>query len=70
MKALKTWKRIEFCQIRPTKAKTRNSLRLNVVFFSKNDVKCAKTRCIALKTPFMHIIGFNAMKAVGNVQTH
>ena len=38
-------------------------------FFSKNDVKCAKTRYFALITRFMHIIGFNVMKALGNVQT-
>ena len=44
-------------------------MRLNA-FFSKNDVKCAKTRYFALKMSFMHIIGFNAMKALGNVQTH
>ena len=44
-------------------------MRLNA-FFSKNDVKCAKTRYFALKTRFLHIIGFNAMKALGNVQTH
>ena len=24
--------------------------------------------CFALKTRFLHIIGFNAMKALGNVQ--
>ena len=40
-------------------------MRLNA-FFSGNDVKCAKTRCFALKTCFMHIISFNAMKALGN----
>ena len=39
-------------------------------FFSKNDVGCAKTRYFGLKTHFMHIIGFNAMKALGMVQTH
>ena len=44
-------------------------MRLNA-FFCKNDVKCAKTRYFALKTRFLHIIGFNAMKALGNVQTH
>ena len=37
--------------------------------FSKNDVKCAKTRYFALKTCFMHIVGINAMKELGNVQT-
>ena len=41
-----------------------------ITFFSKNDVKCAKTRYFALETRFKHIIGFNAMKAMGNVQTH
>ena len=45
------------------------SLRLNA-FFSKNDVKCAQTRYFALKTRFLLIIGFNAMKALGNVETH
>ena len=45
------------------------SLRLNA-FSSKNDVKCAKTRYFALKMRFLHLIGFNAMKAMGNVQTH
>ena len=43
-------------------------MRLNL-FFSKNDVKSTKTTYLALKTRFMHIIGFNAMKALGNVQT-
>ena len=38
--------------------------------FSKNDIKCAKTRSFALKTRFMHIISFNARNALGNVQTH
>ena len=37
-------------------------------YISKNDVRCAKTRYCALKTCFMHIIGFNAMKALGMVQ--
>ena len=44
-------------------------MRLNA-FFSKNDVRCAKTRYFALKTRFMHIIGFYAMKALGMVQTY
>ena len=39
-------------------------------FFSKNDFKCAKTRYFALKTRFLHIIGFNAIRALGNVETH
>ena len=43
-------------------------MRLNAIF-SKNDVKCAKTRHI-VKTRFWHIIGFNAMKALGNEQTN
>ena len=43
-------------------------MRLNA-FFSKNDVKCAKTRYFALKARFMHIVGINAMKALGKVQT-
>ena len=37
-------------------------MRLNA-FFSKNDVKWVKTR-------FMHIIGFNAMKALGNAMKY
>ena len=74
MKALEPCKRIELYEIRPTSAKT-NTVRLNLflrlnLFFSKNDVKCAKTRYFALKTRFSHIIGFNTMKALGNVQTH
>ena len=60
---------IELCGIRLTNAKTSVSLRLNA-FFIKNDVRCAKTRYFALKTRFMHIIGFNAMKAMGMVQMH
>ena len=44
-------------------------MRLNA-FFSKNDDKFAKTRYFALKTRFLHIFCFNAMKAQGNVQTH
>ena len=44
-------------------------MRLNA-FLGNNDVKSAKTRHIALKTRLMHIIGFNAMKTLGNVQTH
>ena len=56
------------CQIRLTSAKTNISLRL-IGFFSKNDVEWVKTRCFPLKTRFMHIIGFNAMKSLGNVQT-
>ena len=38
--------------------------------FQQNDVKCAKTRYFALKTRLMHIIGFNAIKTLANVQTH
>ena len=65
MKALgKTWKRIELCKIGLNIAKTSFSLRL-IAFFSKNDVKCAKTRYYAQKKRSMHIIGFNAMKALG-----
>ena len=56
-------------KIRLTRATTSLSLRLNA-FFSKNDVKCAKTRFFALKSRFLHIIGSNAMEALGNVQTH
>ena len=62
-------KQSDICRIRLTRPKTSISLRLNA-FFSKNDVKCAKTRYFALKTRFLHIFGFNAMKALGNVQTH
>ena len=47
-------------------AKTSVSLRLNA-FFSKNDLSCAKTRYFALKTRFMHTIGFNVMKALVKV---
>ena len=61
-------KRIELCKFRLTRPKTSLSLRLKA--FSKNDVKCAKTRYFALKTRFLHLIGFNAMKELGNVQTH
>ena len=43
---------------------------LNAFFFSKTDIKYAKARFFALKTRFLHTIGFNAMKALGNVQTH
>ena len=60
---------IELCRTRLTNAKTSISLRLNA-FFNENDVRCAKTHCFALKTRFMHIIGFNAMKTLGMVQTH
>ena len=35
-----------------------------------NDVRCAKTRYFELKTRFIHIVGFNAMKALGKAQTH
>ena len=49
--------------------KARIFLRLNA-FFSKNDVKWAKTRYFAMKTQFLHIIGFNVMKTLGNEQTH
>ena len=52
-----------------TNAKTSVSLRSNA-FFCKNDVRCAKTRYFALKTRFMHNIGFNAVKALGMVQMH
>ena len=69
MKALETCKRNKLCKIRLTSAKTSNSLRFDALF-SKNDVKCAKTRYFALNTRFLHIISFNAMKALGNVQTH
>ena len=67
MKALGNVQSHGKCRIRLTIADTSNPLRFNA-FFSEIDVKCAKTRCFALKTRFMHIIGFNAMKALGNVQ--
>ena len=38
-------------------------------FSAKTTVDALK-RVILLKTPFMHIIGFNAMKALGMVHTH
>ena len=60
---------IELCKTRLTNAKTIVFLRLKA-FFSKIDVRCAKTRYIALKTRFKHTIGFNAMKTLGIVQTH
>ena len=60
---------IELCNTRLTNAKTSFSPRLNA-FFSKNDVRCAKTRYFALKTRFMHTIGFNAVEALGMVQMH
>ena len=44
-------------------------MRLNA-FFSKYDVRCAKTRYFALKTRLRHTIGFNAMKALGMAQMH
>ena len=69
MKALGWCKRIELSRTKLTNAKTSNSLRLNA-FFSKNYVRCAKTRCFALKTRFIHTIGFNALKALGIVQMH
>ena len=71
MKALGMVKTIDSCKTRPTNAKTSFSLRLNA-FFSKNEVRCARARYFALKTQtrFMHIIGFNSMKALGMVQTH
>ena len=56
-------------QITLTKAKTRFSLRSNACF-SKNDVKCDKLRYFALNTRFLHILGFNAMKALRKMQTH
>ena len=59
-----TCKRIELCRIRLTSAKTSISLRLNA-FFSKNDGKFAKTRYFALKTPFLHIIGFKRNESIG-----
>ena len=60
-------KRMEVCKFRPTSAKQSFSLHL-IAFLGKNDVECAKTCYFELETPFMHIIGFNVMKALGNVQ--
>ena len=68
-KALGMVQRIEICRTRLTHAKTGISLRLNA-FSSKNDVRCANTRYFGLKTRLMHIISFNAIKALRNVQTH
>ena len=48
---------LKYAKTRLTNAKTSVALRLNA-FFSKNDVRCAKTRYFALKTRFMHTIGF------------
>ena len=70
--AIEHWewcKCIELCKTRLTNAKTSVFLRLNA-FSSKNDVRCAKTRYFALKTRFMHTIGFNAMNALGMVQMY
>ena len=61
-------KRIKVCKLGPTSAKQNFSLYL-IAFLGKNDVECAKTCYFELKRPFMHIIGFNVMKALGNVQT-
>ena len=63
MKALEWCECIESCKTRLSNAKTSVFLRLKA-FFSKNDVRCAKTRYFAPKTRFMHTIGFNAMKAL------
>ena len=64
-------KRIELCRIRLTRAKTSVFKLLNAFFFfSKTDIKYAKTRFFALKTRFLHIIGFKEMKALATVQTH
>ena len=63
-----TCKRIALCRTRLIHAKTSVSLHLNA-FSRKNDVGCAKTRYFELKTRLMHIVGFNAMKALGMVQT-
>ena len=60
---------MNYAKTRLTNAKTSVSLPLNA-FFSKNDVRCAKTRFFALRARFMHTIGFNAMKALGIVQMH
>ena len=68
MKTLERCTRIELCRTRLINAKTSISLRLNA-FFSKNDVRCVKTRYFALKTRFMRTIGFNAMKTLEMIQT-
>ena len=69
MKALGMVQCIELCRTRLTNVKTSVFLRLNA-FLGKNNVRCAKTRYFALKTRFMHTIGFNAMKALEMVQMH
>ena len=69
MKALGMVQMQYICKTRLTNGKTSVSLRLNA-FFSKNDVRCAKTRYFALKMRFMHTVDFNAMKALGMVQLH
>ena len=69
MKALGMVQMHLIMQNKATNAKTSVSLRFNA-FFSKNDVRCAETLYFALKTRFMHTIGFNAMKALGKVQMH
>ena len=68
MKALENMQTHLISQIGIYSAKTSILLHSNALF-SKNVVKCAKTRCFALKTCFMHIIRFNAMKALGSVET-
>ena len=68
MKALRNMQ-THYNKMRITSAEISNFLRLNACC-SKSDVKCAKTRYSALKTRSMHIIGFNAMKALGNVLRH
>ena len=68
MKALRNMQ-THYNKMRITSAKISIFLRLNACC-SESDVKCAKTRYFALKKRFLHIIGFNAMKALGNVQTH
>ena len=69
MKALGMVQTHWIMQTRVTNAKTSISPRLTA-FLSKNDVTCSKTRFSALKTRFMHIIGFNAMQALGMMKTH
>ena len=51
MKALGMVQMHCLCKTRLANAKTGVSLRLNA-FFSKNDVRCAKTRYFALKNAF------------------
>ena len=57
---------LSYAKTRLTNAKQAFSLLLNA-FFSKNDVRCAKTRYFrAKKTRFMHITGFKRSESTEN----